>query len=339
MSESLLNEMIPKTTLHLIHYDQQVYEEAGITNLSEINAYLEKPAVTWLDIDGTQCNNTIKFLTDKLGLHGLLVEDIHHHDHRPKIDEYDNHVFVMVKMLDFDDLTQQIKSEQVSFILGKNYLISIQETGKKGDIFEPIRARIKSSQSKHRKFGADYLLYSLLDIIIDHYFVILEKIGEKIEALEDDVLYRPTAKTLNEIYVLKRELIQLRHSVWPLREVLNKLDKDDSDFVKPSIHLYIRESYDHSIQVIETLESYRDILSGLIDIYLSSLSNKMNSIMKVLTVISTIFMPLTFIVGVYGMNFKNMPELLLPNGYYAVLSICALIAGAMIVYFKRKEWL
>ena len=339
MNEGQINTTTPKTTLHLIHYDQTSYEESNITDLPQINAYLDKSAVSWLDIDGTECDNTMKFLTDKLGLHTLLVEDIHQHNARPKMDEYPNHLFVMVKMLDFNNKTGRIKTEQVSFILGKHYLISFQETGKKGDIFESVRARIKNSQGRHRKLGPDYLLYSLLDVIIDHYFVILERIGEKIEGLENDVINQPSPEKLNEIYLLKRELILLRRSVWPLREVINKLDKDDSDYISTSTRPYIRESYDHSIQVIETLESYRDILSGLIDIYLSSLSNKMNSIMKVLTVISTIFMPLTFIVGIYGMNFKNMPELQFPNGYYGVLLICVVIAGVMLFYFKRKKWL
>jgi magnesium transporter len=339
MSESLLNNQTPKAALHIIHYDLNSYEESEIKNLSEINAYLDKPAVSWLDIDGTQCDNTIKFFTDKLNLHSLLVEDLRDHNHRPKIDEYDNHLFVMVKMLGFNDRIGRIKTEQVSFIVGKNYLISFQETGKKGDVFESIRTRLKSPQSRLRKFGSDYLLYALLDVIIDNYFVILEKIGEKIEGLESDIINQPSTEKLNEIYLLKRELIQLRRSVWPLREVISRLDKDDSDFISDPIHPYIRESYDHSIQVIETLESYRDILSGLIDIYLSSLSNKMNSVMKVLTVISTIFMPLTFIVGIYGMNFKNMPELSMHDGYYGVLVVCAVIVGVMLFYFKRKKWL
>jgi magnesium transporter len=336
MSES---DIIPKADLHLIHYDQDHYEESPVKSLPEINNFLEKPAVTWIDIDGTHCNNTIKFLTEKLELHSILVEDIHHHDHRPKAEEYDKHTFIIAKMLDFDEATNKIKTEQISFILGKNYLVSFQETGMTGDIFEPIRMRIKNQQGRHRKFGPDYLLYSLLDIIIDHYFVILEKIGERIELLEDDIINHPSAKKLNEIYILKRELILLRHSVWPLREVLNKLNKDNSVFIAPQVQVYIREAYDHSIQVIETLESYRDILAGLIDIYLSSLSNKMNSIMKVLTVISTIFMPLTFIVGAYGMNFKIIPLYESANGFYLILAICVVIAGIMLVFFKRKKWL
>jgi magnesium transporter len=339
MSESPANSCTPHVDLHLIHYDQNSYEESAITNLPVMNSYLEKPAVSWLDIDGTHCNNTISFLTEKLKLHTLILEDIRSNNQRPKTEEYDDYVFVVVRMLDFNSKTSKITTEQVSFLLGENYLISFQETGKAGDIFGPIHARIKNKQGHHRKFGPDYLLYSLLDIIIDHYFVILERIGEKIEALEDAIINEPTSKKLHEIYMLKRELIKLRHSVWPLREVLNRLEKDTANFIKPAIQIYLREAYDHSIQVIETLESYRDVLSGLIDIYLSSLSNKMNSVMKVLTVISTIFMPLTFIVGLYGMNFRNMPELQWHNGYYITLSVCAGIAGVMLLYFKTKKWL
>jgi len=333
------NKSIPQTNLHLIHYDQSVYEESNIKSLPEINSFLQKSSVSWIDIDGTHCKNTVDFLAKELGLHNLLVDDILHHNHRPKMEEYEKHIFVIVKMLDFDERTNRIRTEQVSFILGKNYLISFQETGMTGDIFGPIRARIKNNQGRHRKFGPDYLLYSLIDIIIDHYFVILEKIGERIELLEDDIINHPSSKKLNEIYVLKRELIQLRHSVWPLREVLSKLNKDTSNFLAPPVHIYLREAYDHSIQVIETLESYRDILSGLIDIYLSSLSNKMNSIMKVLTVISTIFMPLTFIVGAYGMNFEYIPLSKEHNGYYLMIALCLAIAGVMLLFFRKKKWL
>ncbi len=339
MSEAETNTNIPKVDLHLIHYDQKHFEETTITEFSDIDAYLSKSAITWLDIDGTHCKATMDFLTQKLGLHSLLVEDIYHQEHRPKTEEYDNHIFVMVNMLDYDRKTNKIVTEQVSFILGKNYLVSFQETGKIGDVFGPVRMRIKNNKGRHRKYGPDYLLYSLLDVIIDHYFVILEQIGERIEELEDGVINKPSSEKLNEIYVLKRELILLRHSVWPLREVLTRLNKESTSFVKTPVLPYLREAYEHSIQVIETLESYRDILSGLIDIYLSSLSNKMNSVMKVLTVISTIFMPLTFIVGLYGMNFKHMPELLWENGYYMVLAGCGIIAGIMLFYFKRKHWL
>lgn len=339
MTEIQTDIHIPKVDLQVIHYNKEHYEEVPITNLVELDQYMKGKGVTWLDIDGTHCNNTMKYLIDKLDLHTLLVEDIHQHDHRPKTDEYEKHVFVVVKMLDYDQKNTKIKSEQISFILGENYLVSFQETGKTGDIFGPIRARIKNKFGRHRKYGPDYLLYSLLDIIIDHYFVILEQIGEKIEWLEDEVINKPSAEKLNEIYGLKRELILLRHSVWPLREVISRVNQDNSDFVHSSTRVYLREAYDHSIQVIETLESYRDILSGLIDIYLSSLSNRMNAVMKVLTIISTIFMPLTFIAGIYGMNFKYMPELQWRYGYFMVLSGCMLIAGVMLLYFKRKKWL
>lgn len=333
------NSYIPKAKLNLIQYNSSNYDESVIEDLNVIDSCIKDGSVSWIDIDGTHCNHTIDFLTKKLGLHPLLLEDIHHQDHRPKMDDYEDYVFVMVKMLDFDEKKGKIKTEQISFILGKNYLISFQETGKSGDIFDPIRSRIKNSLGRHRSNGSDYLLYSLIDTIIDHYFVILEKIGEKIEVLEDEIFSHPTTEKLNEIYKLKRELIHLRHSVWPLREVLNKMNKSDSKLISQEVQIYLREVYDHSIQVIETLESYRDILSGLIDIYLSSLSNKMNSVMKVLTVISTIFMPLTFIVGAYGMNFQYIPLSKWANGYYFILVFCAILAGGMLVYFRKKKWL
>jgi magnesium transporter len=334
-----MNHSTPRTKLHLIHYDQQKYEEASITDLTTLDEYLDKPAVTWVDVEGTHCDNTIRFLSEKLHWHSLLVEDIVHEEHRPKMDEYDEHLYIVVKMLEYDDKKGRIRAEQISFILGKNYLISFQETGKPGDLFGAVRSRVKNNQGRHRKLGPDYLLYTLLDLIIDHYFTILEKIGERIETLEDEVIHNPTNQKLNEIYLLKRELIQLRHSVWPLREVVNRLEKESSGFVRRSMHVYLREAYEHTIQVIETLETYRDILSGLIDIHLSSMSNKMNAVMKVLTVISTIFMPLSFIVGVYGMNFQYMPELQWKGGYFAVLGLCATLVVLMLLYFRKKKWM
>ncbi len=334
------NKNIPIVPVLLIDYDNDHYEEKKITDIDDMFPYLESSSVTWVDVDGTHCSYTNSFLAKKLGLHPLLIEDINLPDQRPKIDEYENHLYVLVKMLDYDDEEKKITIEQVSFVLGENYLISFQETGKTGDVFGSVRERIKNSRGKHRKYGADYLLYSLLDVIIDHYFVILEKIGEDIEELEDEVINKPDNKKLTEIYNLKRELINVRKSVWPLREVLSRLDKEsENNLVKEPTHIYIRDLYQHSIQVIDSVESFRDILSSLVDIYLSSISNRMNSVMKVLTIISTIFMPLTFIVGLYGMNFKYMPELEWKYGYYLVWAICLFSVTVMLIFFRKKKWL
>jgi magnesium transporter len=325
--------------IDVINYDQAVFEEKVLDNVEECYHYLDQKSVTWINVDGTNQIDQIEQLGKKYGLHPLLLEDIVYADQRPKIDDYGNHIFIVIKMLDYDDTNKQIRSEQVSLVLGKDYVISFQENDKKGDVFGPNRERIRGNKGKIRKEGADYLLYSLIDTVVDNYFIIIEKVGERIETLESQLIFDPTPPKLRELYQLKREMIFLRKSVWPLREVISKLERGEYDLIKPTTVIFIRDVYDHTIQIIESIESYRDILAGMLDIYLSSVSNKMNSIMKVLTLISTIFMPLTFIVGVYGMNFENMPELKWGNGYYIVLGCCGAIACIMILFFRKKKWL
>jgi magnesium transporter len=241
-------------------------------------------------------------------------------------------------MLHYQERSGQIEPEQISLILGQNFVFSFQE-GKTGDVFGPIRDRIRNGKGRVRKMGADYLVYSLVDAVVDNYFVILEKLGERVEFLEEELVAQPTPRTLKEIHSLKREMIFLRKALWPLREVIGVLERGESPLIRESTRIYLRDVYDHTIQVIDTIETIRDMVSGMLDIYLSSISNRLNAVMKVLTIIATVFMPLTFLAGLYGMNFKHMPELEWPWGYPMVLMIMLAVASSMLIYFKKKKWL
>lgn len=253
------------------------------------------------------------------------------------MEDFNDYLFVVLKMLQYDEEKNETKTEQLSIILGSNYVVSFQEED--GDVFDPIRERIRADRGRTRKMGADYLAYSLIDSIVDNYFMVLEKIGEKIEDIEDELVKNATPEVLHTIHSLKRELIYLRKSVWPLREVISRLERWESPLIDKSIDIYLRDVYDHTIQVIDALETFRDMLSGMLDIYLSSVSNRMNEVMKVLTIIATIFIPLTLVAGIYGMNFKFMPELDWPWGYPMVYGVMIAISGVMLVYFRRKKWL
>jgi len=253
------------------------------------------------------------------------------------MEDFEDHLFVTVKMIYFDDKKNDIEAEQLSIIFGPNFVISFQE--KEGDIFNPIRDRIRKARGRIRKMKADYLAYALLDTIVDHYFIVLEKLGEKIEGMEEELVAKPTPETLQSIHTLKRELIFLRKSIWPLREVVNVLERGESSLIHKSTGIYLRDVYDHTIQVVDTVETFRDMVSGMLDIYLSSVSNRMNEVMKVLTIVATIFIPLTFLAGVYGMNFKHMPELELPWGYPGLLVLMIAVGLTMVAYFRSKKWL
>src|SRR3989344_6762782 len=263
------------------------------------------------------------------------MEDIAHTMQRPKKEDFENYIYIVVKMLHFD--ADAVDVEQVSLILGENFVISFQE--REGDVFDAVRERIRSGKGVIREKGADYLTYRLLDALVDNYFVILEKVGDSIESLESELLTNPTLGTLKKINSLKRELIFLRKSVWPLREVVGGVEKGESRLIKKGTLIYFRDVYDHTIQIIEAVETFRDMLSGMTDLYLSTVSNRMNEIMKVLTIIATIFIPLTFVVGVYGMNFQYMPELSWKYGYFLVLALMLAIFGGMMLYFRGKKWL
>lgn len=321
----------------VLDYDEQDCSETILTEIEQCFAYRDKPSITWVDVEGVHDIQALEKLGQCFGLHPLVMEDIFNTDQRPKIEDYGDYLYIVLRMLTNDSESGEISSEQVSLILGENFVLSIQE-GAEGDVFEPVRTRIRNGKGQIRKLGADYLAYSLIDAVVDNYFIILEKIGERIESLEETLISDPGPETLHQIHNLKREMIYLRKSVWPLREVVSGMQRRDSTLIRENTGYYLRDVYDHTIQVIDTIETFRDMLSGMLDIYLSSISNRTNAVMKVLTVIATIFIPLTWIAGVYGMNFRNMPELEWHYGYPAVWLGMFVVALGMVIYFKMKKW-
>jgi magnesium transporter len=324
-------------TISIVSYDEKELLEKQAANIEECAAYKDKPGVTWINIDGIHQTDIIEEAGNIFDIHSLLLEDIVNTEHRPKAEDAGKYLFIMLKMLSYDQKKTEIKTEQVSLILGPNYLISFLED--EGDVFGPVRERLRKIHGRIRNSGTDYLAYALIDAIVDNYYIILEKLGEDIEKLEDELLLRPTRETLNNMHSLRRDMILLRKSVWPLRELISSLQRNESALIKPATGIFFRDVYDHAIQVIDTLETFRDIVSEMFDIYLSGISNRLNEIMKVLTIITTIFIPLTFIAGVYGMNFKYMAGLDWTWGFYGLLGLMALVAVIMILFIKRKKWL
>ncbi len=324
-------------TITILDYDEKQYQEKKVEKVEECFPFKEKPTVTWINIDGIHKVEIIEKIGKNFDLHPLLLEDILNTQQRQKIEDFENHVFAVLKMFYYEESGKEIEKEQISLILGENYVISFQE--KEGDVFDPIRDRIRGGKGKIRKEGSDYLAYALIDAIVDNYYIILENIGEEIEDLEEKVLVNPTTRTLQNIQNLKRELISLRKSFWTLREAIRRLERGEVSLIKKKNLIYFRDIYDHTIQAVDTLEAQREMLSGLLDIYLSSISNRMNEVMKVLTIIATIFIPLTFIAGVYGMNFEFMPELEVSWAYPTILIVMFMVVIGMVIYFRRKEWI
>jgi magnesium transporter len=340
VNESVLNDKpeLAPVTLTYINYDNNApIKEHRAPAFREDMGFVNRPGITWLDIDGVHQTEILEVVGAHANLHPLVIEDIHNTYQRPKVEDYEDYLYIVLKMISWDGDSTEIQAEQVSLILGQNYVLSFKEDP--GDIFDPIRTRLREGKGRLRKLGADYLAYSLLDQVVDHYFLVLENLGEQIEDLEEELVTNPDASTLQTIHHLKRELIFLRKSVWPLREAISSLERGESPLFKPETLVYLRDVYDHTIQVIDTIETFRDMVSGMLDIYLSSVSNRMNEVMKVLTIIATIFIPLTFIAGIYGMNFANMPELQWPWGYFMVWGVMIIIFIGMLIFFKRKKWL
>ncbi len=323
-------------TVTVIEYDESRFNEQTCTRPGDLRALILRPTVTWINADGIHDTGMVQAIGDAVGIHPLTLEDIANTSQRPKIEDYGDYLYVAIRMLS-PDSDGEFQSKQVSLVLGRGYVISFQE--QPGDAFERIRERLRAGAGRLRSEGADYLFYALLDAIVDSYFSVIEVFGERIEAVEEEVVADPDRETLQAIYALKRSLVALRRSVWPLRDVVAELERGDSPLIRESTLVYLRDVYDHTIEVAETVETYRDTMSGLLDVYLSSQSSRMNEIMKVLTIIATIFIPLTFIAGLYGMNFAYMPELRHPWGYPAALTLMAIIAGVMLLYFKKKGWI
>jgi len=311
--------------------------EGQIQQLSDCIPFKIQTAVNWLNIDGSHQVELLEDIGRRLEIHPLVLEDILNTNQRPKLEDYDQYLFLELNMLTWSEATSQVEAEQISLLLGENYLVTFQDLEK--DVFDPVRKRIREGKGRLTKAGPDYLAYSLIDAVVDHYFIVLENLGEQIEFLEEELVTDPDPGTLHAIHDLKRELIFLRKSVWPLREVISALERGESPLFQESSLLYLRDVYDHIIQIIDTIETFREMASGMLDIYLSSVSNRMNEVMKVLTIIATVFIPLSFVVGLYGMNFKYMPELGWKWGYAMVWGVIILIVTGMMVYFRRRKWL
>lgn len=333
----------PPPQITIIDYSPAQAIKVAIDDPLDCAAYLDTESVSWIDIEGLGNVETWKKLNQVFQLHPIALEDIVNVPQRPKVEEYDDHLVVIARMVTLVEASDIFLSEQISFVLGKNYLLSVQEESDY-DCLEGVRERIRTSKGTMRRQGADYLLYALLDAIIDGVFPILEIYGELIEDLESEVLSEPTPKTLQKINIIKRDLLTIRRTLWPQRDAINSLIRDGNDLIRDEVRVYLRDCYDHTIQIIDMVETYREIASSLTDIYLSSVSNRMNEIMKILTIISSIFIPLTFIAGIYGMNFNtekspyNMPELNTYWGYMVVLIVMGMIAIAMLIFFARKGW-
>jgi len=328
------------TRITVIDYGPDTLKEKEAASIEEVFAFRDTPTVTWINVEGLHEVELIRKLGAHFGFHPLALEDVLDCAHRPKVEDYGEYHFLVMKSV---HLGEELEIEQISFFLAGNYVITLQELA--GDSFEAVRERIRQGRGTIRRAGPDYLAYALLDALIDEFFPVLESYGERIEELEQLLLLHPAPETLQAIHRIKRELLTLRRAAWPEREVINALQRAETDVIKAPTQVFLRDCYDHAIQVIDMIETYRDLASGMQEVYLSSISNKMNEIMKVLTIISTIFIPLSFVAGVWGMNFNpeasplNMPELNWFWGYPTALGIMAVIAGFLLVFFRRKRWL
>lgn len=331
-----LDELLTdQVTLQVIRYNEDHSEETSPRSIADLPP-LDPAQITWINVTGLSDIDLIRQIGGRFSIHPLTLEDILHTRQRPKYEEFDAYLFLVLKLITYQETTREIQAEQMSLIVGDHFIITFLESDR--NILEPIRERIRKD-SRIRKRPSDYLAYTLIDLIVDNYYVVLENLGERIEFLEEDLLTSPEPSTLSAIHALKKDMIFMRRSVWPLREMISSLERSDSPLHHPETLIYIRDVYDHTVQMIDAIESFRDILSGMIDIYLSSVSFKLNQIMKFLTLIATIFIPLTFLVGVYGMNFQYMPELSQPWGYPALWVVMITIASGMMIYFYRRGWL
>jgi len=326
-----------KVRITVFDYDADSYREQQVDSVEECLVFKDRPSVTWINIDGLHQVEVLEQLGRAFGLHPLVLEDILHTEQRPKAEDYGDYYYLVARMFHEKETELDLKAEQISLILGSNFVISFQE--REGDVFDPVRERIRTGKGRVRKMGADYLAYALLDAIVDSYFVNLESIADRIESVEDELIDSPSPRTLQALYRLKSETLYFRKLIRPLRELVGALEREESPLLSKDLKVFLRDLYDHTVQVIDTVETLREMLMGMLDIYLSSISNRMNAVMKVLTIIATIFIPLTFIAGVYGMNFDYMPELHWRWGYLTVLLVMGAIFVGMLIYFRRKDWI
>ncbi|HEX5718159.1 MAG TPA: magnesium/cobalt transporter CorA [Thermoanaerobaculia bacterium] len=330
---------VEQVRMTVFDYGPDRLEEKTVTRVQDLFPYRDSQTVTWINIDGLHDVAALEALGKHFGFHPLALEDVLNCGQRPKIEDYGEHHFMIMKSLIHTDI---LATEQISFFLGGNYVITLQEIP--GDSFEAVRERIRRGKGMIRKSGPDYLAYALIDALVDEFFPVMEKYGERIESLEAELLTNPAPATIQEVHRIKRELLLLRRTAWPERDVIAAMQREESDVIHPGTQVFLRDCYDHTIQVIDMIETFRDLAAGMLDVYLSSTSNRMNEVMKVLTIISTIFIPLNFIAGVYGMNFNtdrsrmNMPELDWAFGYPYALTLMFTVALLLVFYFRKKRW-
>jgi magnesium transporter len=330
-------QKIEKIKVTLTEYNQERYNTFELKTVEEIIPHAHTQDVTWTNICGLHETDVIKSLGEKFNIHPLVVEDILNTETRPKIELTENYIFVAMKLLTYNNTKLAIESEQVSLILGENFVLTFLE--KSDGVFSPIQNRIANTVGRVRKNGPDYLFYALMDVVIDNYFMLLEKTEENIEALDDEVIRTSDKSQIEKIYNLKNQLLLLRKSIWPLREIFSGLLREEPELIHPATLPYLRDLLDHTIYVNETIELQREMTNGLMEVYLSMMSNKMNEVMKLLTIIATIFIPLTFLAGIYGMNFEFMPELGWRWAYFVVWGIMIIVTIIMLTYFRRKKWI
>jgi magnesium transporter len=325
------------TSISIVEYDQDHFEQMESADESLVMKEKASPRVTWFKVKGLGHMEAISRLGEIFNLHPLVMEDVANTYQRPKVEEYDDYVFMVMHAMRFDRENSRLESEQVSLVLGNHWVISFQEG--RHELFSSVLERIQRGRGRIRKLGVDYLTYVLMDAMVDQYFVALEAMGEEVEALEEELLQKPSETTMHHLHRLKRQCLAFRKVVWPLREVVSWLSRDETGLVRSEVQPFLRDLYDHTIQVIDQVETLRDLLSGLMDLYLSAVSNRMNEVMKVLTIMATMFIPLTFLAGLYGMNFKAMPELEWKWGYPLVLVVMLVSVVGMLYFFRRKKWI
>lgn len=324
--------------LSIVNYTTDNFSEITDTKLNTEFLKEHQQGVTWINVKGLQNIEMIQQIADYYRLHPLTVEDILNNEQRPKVEEFDGYLFIILKILIWSPKSKNFNVEELSMVIGKNYILTFQDCDI--DIFDGYRDRLSATNGKRtREQGSDYLGYRLIDTIVDQYFLVLEGLGEEIEAIEESIISNPTPQSARTIYRLKRQMLLLRKAIWPMREVLSHLLQISRDAISSYTQVYLRDVYDHAMQAIDTLEIFRDMLSGMLDIYLSSLTARMNEVMKVLTIIATVFIPVTFVASIYGMNFDYMPELHWRYGYFYALSIMLMIVIWMVIYFRRKKWI
>ena len=329
-------QKVEKIKITLTEYDSSEVESCEINSVEEVEPYTDTPKVTWVNVCGLHETDFLKQVGEKFNIHPLVLEDILNTETRPKLEITDDYIFIVMKLLSYNPGERMLESEQASFILGKNFVFSFLE--KSESVFNPLKERISNQSGRLRKSGCDFLFYALMDIIVDNYYLVLEKTDEEIDSLDDELVNNSDEIEIKEIHGLKRQLISLRRNTWPLRELFTQLIREESELIKETTEPFLRDLLDHTIHVTESVDSFRETANTLMETYLSLASNKMNEVMKVLTVIATIFIPLTFIVGIYGMNFHYMPELEWPWAYFVVWGVMVAVVVVMIIYFRKKKW-